>query len=150
MQRNNEITPLALEFLQKKCYDGVLNYKCEYKVEVELMNREGKISKLLGHDEVMKDSFVVYADVPNDTTSLKVTVKEMDENEVSATSQFVLENVHGENMQIQSSDDTFKGVFTVKHINYDETQEHSEGDEDFKPHDQDKRASKKLFELRMP
>lgn len=150
LQRNSDVTQVALEFLQKDCYDGVLNYRCEYKIEVELMNNLGRISRVLGQNMVMKDSFIVYADLPLDILSMKVKIMEMDKTYVSSTSEFIIQNQHGESLAIEGTDGIFRGDFTVKILDYNEALKSSEGDEGFIPHGQRQRGSKKLKDLHLP
>jgi hypothetical protein len=150
LKRQSDVLPVAIDYFEKTCYDGALNYKCEYQVEVEIMRGNGKPEKLIGEARTRKGSFSVYSQVPKDTSKVKVTIKEMDESEVSAQDQVLLDLEHGSSMQVDSGDGTFLGEIKLKFLDYDEESQSSEAEPDFVPHDQRNREEKKWKDLRRP
>lgn len=150
LKRSSDEIQIDLEFVKKTCNDGVLNYKCEFKVIVEVMGADGKLVKMQGHDQAMKNSFVVFGTIPATSKGLKIRLMEMDGNDISAEDEVYLELEHGARMTMDSGDGTFTGEITLKLIDYDETTQGSEGNPEFRPHHQQDREDKTFRELRMP
>lgn len=150
LRKSDRETKINLEFVKKSCNDGVLNYKCEFKVAVDVMGADGKLVRMQGHDHAMKDSFVVFGTIPSTTVGLKIRIMEMDENSVSAEDEVYLGLEHGSRMTVDSGEGTFTGEIVLKLIDYDETTQGSEADPEFRPHHQKDREDKIFQELRMP
>lgn len=140
---------VALEFLERKCNDGILNYKCEYKLSIEAITNDGSHLILHGDDKSLKGSFIIEAHIPNGVKALSLTLTEMDGSELSAESKIYLELEHGSSMSIDSGDGTFAGDFTFKFLDYDESREHSEGTPGFNPHNQ-KDREKIIYKMKRP
>jgi glycerophosphoryl diester phosphodiesterase len=145
---DGQLKEWALEYTQERCNDGAFNYKCEYKIKVEVMLEDNSLKEMDGSAEsVMKDSFVMYAQVPKRAKGLKITLMEMDGSVIAAQGQFFSEILHGLRMEVDSGEGTFRGQFIIKELDFNEAIHSTEGDSDARPHEQRLRQEHNFLRL---
>ena len=129
----------SIDYKQTSCNDGFLNYDCEYRITVKAIDEQGENKVLKNYYKDFDSSFTFYSTVDHQAVALEVKIEELDGGEVHPSGKAVgivkMQIKHGESKKIRSRDSTFKGELTLKMFDYDESKEHSEGLEDFKPHE---------------
>lgn len=128
----------SIDFKQKSCNDGFLNYDCEYRIQVKAVDAYGNELALKNYYKDFDSSFTFFSTMPEKTKELKIRLDEIDGGEIhssgKAYGEVRIPVKHGSFKKIRSIDSTFKGELVLKMFDYDETRDHSEGINGFTPH----------------
>lgn len=124
---------VVVEFEEATCQDGVMNYSCEYKLNLDFTSSSGKKMDSYVTSEKLSGSFQLFYHIPFEAEKLKISMSEMDEEFYSETNDAFLNVIHGDSAEIGNCDGVFSGKLKVKFIDYNENETHSEGLK-FTPH----------------
>lgn len=126
----------GLEFEQRDCYDGFLNYDCEYRIKVEALDKNYR-RVLKNQYKNFDSSFAFYSTIPENVQKLLVTIYETDDGYIDGGGKSqqtrIIDLGHGYRYSFKAPNETFKGTLSIKLFDYDEKREHSEGAAD-QPH----------------
>jgi len=128
----------SLDFKQTYCYDGFLNYDCEYNIKVFYYDEDWNFRRAGNYYKEFDSSFTFFTSIPKSAKWIRIFIEELDDGvphpSKKATGVVTMQVRHGSEVKIRSIDDTFKGILKLKMFDYDEKKQHSEGVEGFKPH----------------